>query len=45
MMLTIKPILQYVEQFTVTGFCIRTKNSEEVKPTTAKIPLAWQQFY
>ncbi len=40
-----KPIVQYVEQFTVTGFCTRTQNSDEISPTTAKIPLLWKQFF
>jgi predicted transcriptional regulator YdeE len=40
-----KPTLQYVESFAVTGFCTKTKNSEEFNPTTAKIPALWQQFY
>ena len=44
-MTMIKPILQYVEQFTVTGFCTRTQNNAEANPTTAKIPALWQQFY
>ncbi len=38
------PKLKQVEGFTVTGFHIRTKNTDEFNPATAKIPTLWQQF-
>jgi predicted transcriptional regulator YdeE len=39
------PTLKYVERFTVTGFHVRTKNSDEFNEKTAKLPSLWQQFY
>lgn len=40
-----EPSLQKVENFLVTGLSVRTKNSDEFNPETAKIPELWQQFY
>jgi len=45
MKMFIFPIEQYVEGFVVTGFCVRTKNQDELKLETAKLPKLWQQFY
>lgn len=41
----IKPSIEYVENFTVTGISTNTINAQEKNPTTAKIPALWQQFY
>lgn len=41
---SILPIVQYVDNFTVTGFTVRTRNSDEFNPETAKLPTLWQQF-
>ncbi|STX50412.1 Transcription activator, effector binding [Legionella busanensis] len=43
-MTMIKPNMQFVDSFKVVGFSIRTKNSDEFIPKTAKIPNLWQQF-
>lgn len=42
---TIEPTQEYINQFIVSGLSIRTKNSDEFDPKTAKIPTLWQQFY
>jgi predicted transcriptional regulator YdeE len=42
---SIQPIMKQVESFTVTGFSVRTRNSEEFNEKTAKLPSLWQQFY
>ncbi len=39
------PQLIKVEAFTVMGFSVRTQNSNEFNPQTAKIPELWQRFY
>ena len=39
------PTLKELDQFLVTGFSARTKNSDELNQLTAKIPKLWQQFY
>lgn len=44
-MLVIRPVLKHVDSFTVTGLTVRTKNSDEFNPETAKLPNLWQQFY
>ncbi|ASQ47458.1 GyrI-like domain-containing protein [Legionella clemsonensis] len=44
-MSAIQPALKPIDGFTVTGFTVRTKNSDEFNPETAKIPNLWQQFY
>ncbi|WP_419420154.1 GyrI-like domain-containing protein [Legionella sp. D16C41] len=44
-MLITKPYEQYVSNFTVIGFSVKTKNSDETNLNTAKIPNLWQQFY
>jgi predicted transcriptional regulator YdeE len=41
----IKPTLKYVESFTVTGLSTETKNTDEFKEQTAKLPSLWQQFF
>lgn len=41
----IHPIIKHVDSFTVTGFTVRTQNSDEFHPETAKLPTLWQQFY
>lgn len=44
-MLSIIPTLSYVERSIVTGFSVRTQNSDEFNEKKAKIPRLWQQFY
>lgn len=44
-MSVIHPVLKHVDSFTVTGLTVRTKNSDEFNPETAKLPTLWQQFY
>lgn len=44
-MSVIHPLLKHVDSFIVTGFTLRTKNSDEFNPDTAKLPSLWQQFY
>lgn len=44
-MSAIEPILKHVDSFTVIGLTVRTKNSDEFNPETAKLPNLWQQFY
>lgn len=44
-MSAIHPVLKHVGGFTVTGLMVRTKNSDEFNPETAKLPNLWQQFY
>lgn len=44
-MSAIDPVLKYVDSFTVTGLTVRTQNSDEFNPETAKLPGLWQQFY
>lgn len=41
----IHPVLKHVDSFTVTGFMVRTQNSDEFDQETAKLPQLWQQFY
>ncbi|MFC3909068.1 GyrI-like domain-containing protein [Legionella dresdenensis] len=43
-MSAIEPIVCHISQFTVAGFSVRTKNSDEFNPETAKIPSLWQKF-
>lgn len=38
------PQIIRLEKFIVTGLSIRTKNSDEFNPETAKLPGLWQQF-
>lgn len=40
-----QPTMKQVESFSVTGFSVRTQNSDEFNEKTAKIPSLWQQFY
>lgn len=44
-MTSILPVLKHIDSFTVTGFRVRTQNSDEFNPETAKLPNLWQQFY
>ena len=37
--------MKQVESFTVTGFSVRTQNSDEFNEKTAKLPSLWQQLY
>lgn len=41
----IHPTMKHIDRFTITGLTIRTKNSDEFNPNTAKLPSLWQQFY
>ncbi|KTD08310.1 GyrI-like domain-containing protein [Legionella jamestowniensis] len=41
----IKPEIQYVDNFSITGFSTRTNNSDESNPNTARIPSLWQRFH
>lgn len=43
--MSIQLIMKQVESFTVTGFSVRTQNSDEFNEKTAKLPSLWQQFY
>ena len=43
--MSIQPFMKQVESFTVTGFRVRTQNSDEFNEKTAKLPSLWQQFY
>lgn len=43
--MTIQPTVKQVESFIVTGFSVRTQNSDEFNEKTAKLPSLWQQFY
>jgi predicted transcriptional regulator YdeE len=43
--MSIKPTVKQVERFIVTGFSVRTQNSDEFNEKTAKLPNLWQQFY
>lgn len=43
--MSMQPTVKEVESFIVTGFCVRTQNSDEFNEETAKIPSLWQQFY
>lgn len=45
MMFEPNTVVLYVDSFTVTGFMVRTKNSDEFSQETAKLPKLWQQFY
>ncbi len=42
---TTDPIMKHVDSFTVTGRTVRTKNSDEFNPDSAKLSNLWQQFY
>jgi predicted transcriptional regulator YdeE len=37
--------VKQVESFIVTGFSVRTQNSDEFNEKMAKLPSLWQQFY
>ncbi len=43
--MSIQPIVKQVESFIVTGFSVRTQNSDEFNEKMAKLPSLWQQFY
>ena len=40
-----QPTVKQIEDFIVTGFSVRTQNSDEFNEKTAKLPSLWQQFY
>lgn len=42
---SIQPTLKHVERFTVTGFTVKTQNSDEFNEQKAKLPILWHQFY
>lgn len=44
-MTVIIPQLTQIQEFTVTGMSVRTKNEEEFNPQTAKLPQLWEQFF
>jgi len=37
--------IQHIESFDVVGFSVRTKNVDEMEPSTAKIGALWNKFY
>ena len=39
------PTIKQLERFTVTGFQVRTRNSEEFQAESAKLPGLWQQCH
>jgi predicted transcriptional regulator YdeE len=39
-----EPKLTTIDSFFVSGLSVRTKNTEEFNPLTAKLPALWQQF-
>jgi len=39
------PLIKQIDGFTVTGLMVRTKNSDEFNPETAKLSKLWQQFF
>ncbi|MBA2650353.1 MAG: effector binding domain-containing protein [Legionella sp.] len=43
--MSIQPTVKKVESFIVTGFSVRTQNSDEFNDKMAKLPRLWQQFY
>lgn len=43
--MSIQPTVKQIEGFIVTGFSVRTQNSDEFNEKTAKLPSLWQQFY
>ena len=43
--MSISPTVKYVDSFIVTGFSVKTQNSDEFNEKTAKLPTLWQQFY
>ncbi|WP_019216622.1 GyrI-like domain-containing protein [Legionella tunisiensis] len=40
-----EPYLIHVQNFIISGLCIRTKNDNEFDPQSAKLPKLWEQFY
>ena len=44
MLNTIQPTLKSIISFKVCGFQVRTRNSHEFNPDTAKLPSLWEQF-
>jgi predicted transcriptional regulator YdeE len=40
-----QPIMKHIESFTVTGFTVRTQNSDEFNAETAKLPKLWERFH
>lgn len=43
-MTVIIPQLTEIQEITVTGMSVRTKNEEEFNPQTARLPYLWVQF-
>lgn len=43
--MSIQASIKQVDSFIVTGFSVRTQNSDEFNEKTAKLPSLWQQFY
>ncbi|MBN9229151.1 MULTISPECIES: GyrI-like domain-containing protein [Legionella] len=43
-MTVIIPQLTQIQEFTVAGMSVRTKNEEEFNPQTARLPHLWEQF-
>jgi predicted transcriptional regulator YdeE len=41
----LEPTHQIIDSFIVTGFQVRTKNSDEFNYETAKLPQLWQQLH
>ena len=39
------PIQQLVEETTIVGIAVRTKNSDEMNPETAQLPELWRRFF
>ena len=43
-MTVIIPQLTQIQELTITGISVRTKNEEEFNPQTARLPHLWEQF-
>ncbi|KTC98821.1 transcription activator [Legionella geestiana] len=41
----IVPTIEHIEGFTVSGWSVRTQNTDEANEKTAKLPGLWQRFY
>lgn len=44
-MTVIIPQLTQIQELTVTGMSVRTKNEEEFNPQTARLPQLWEKFF
>lgn len=40
-----QPTLANISSFSVTGIAVRTRNSDEFNPATAKLPALWGSFF